>query len=113
MHGAIIADTFRVPWVPISTRPSINTFKWLDWSESMGLEYRPTNLYWRRFSVDEAAKNSVLHSSALAFVKHRLKWILNSIEPSLSRENILEQKEEALLSQLDRFRCDWRGGAFN
>jgi succinoglycan biosynthesis protein ExoV len=44
MHAAIVADTLRVPWIPLVTSPTINTFKWLDWTLSMGLEYRPTKL---------------------------------------------------------------------
>ena len=38
MHGAIIADSFRVPWVPISLSTRVNDFKWQDWSESMNLD---------------------------------------------------------------------------
>lgn len=41
MHAAIIADTFRVKWVPIVTSSSINHFKWMDWTLSMELPYVP------------------------------------------------------------------------
>jgi succinoglycan biosynthesis protein ExoV len=41
MHGAILADTFRVPWVTISTSRSINSFKWNDWAKSVGTSYEP------------------------------------------------------------------------
>jgi len=44
MHSAIVADTFRVPWIPLVTSPNINTFKWLDWTLSMGIDYQPTKL---------------------------------------------------------------------
>ena len=44
MHAAIVADTVRVPWIPLVTSPNINTFKWLDWTIGMGLDYRPTKL---------------------------------------------------------------------
>src|SRR5690606_1767678 len=30
MHGAIIADTFRVPWHPVRFYNTVNEFKWLD-----------------------------------------------------------------------------------
>lgn len=40
MHGAIVADAFRVPWVPvIGTHRS--TFKWRDWTGSLELDYAP------------------------------------------------------------------------
>ncbi len=38
MHGAIIADLYRVPWVPVMTSSRINQFKWKDWSSSLGFE---------------------------------------------------------------------------
>ena len=112
MHGAIIADTLRIPWIPISTRPSINTFKWLDWCESMELEYSCVNLYWKRFTFNAVDKDSTLYPVTLAFAKNRLNWILKSIQPILSKEIILKQKEEALLSQLDKLRDDWQSGIF-
>jgi succinoglycan biosynthesis protein ExoV len=44
MHAAIVADALRVPWVPLVTSNRINTFKWLDWSLSLGLPYKPREL---------------------------------------------------------------------
>ncbi|WP_343546715.1 polysaccharide pyruvyl transferase family protein [Sphingobium yanoikuyae] len=41
MHAAIIADTLRVPWIPVSSSGGINSFKWLDWSLSLNLPYEP------------------------------------------------------------------------
>jgi succinoglycan biosynthesis protein ExoV len=41
MHGAILADAFRVPWVAVSTSTSINSFKWSDWAGSVGTQYEP------------------------------------------------------------------------
>ncbi len=44
MHGAIVADVLRVPWVPVVSSLEINTFKWLDWTLSMRVPYRPVEL---------------------------------------------------------------------
>jgi len=41
MHAAIIADTFRVRWLPVTTSSTINHFKWLDWTNSMNVPYDP------------------------------------------------------------------------
>jgi len=41
MHGAILADAFRVPWVAVTTSPSINNFKWNDWARTVGVSYAP------------------------------------------------------------------------
>lgn len=44
MHGAILADTLRVPWVPVTIYGHANPFKWNDWCASLGLAYEPVRL---------------------------------------------------------------------
>lgn len=44
MHAAIVADTLRVPWVPVVASSEINGFKWLDWALSMEVPYRPLTM---------------------------------------------------------------------
>lgn len=44
MHAAIIADTFRVPWIAVSSVPETNNFKWQDWCGTLGLNYAPIRL---------------------------------------------------------------------
>lgn len=41
MHAAIVADAFRVPWIPIQCYNHILGFKWEDWCQSMSLPYQP------------------------------------------------------------------------
>jgi succinoglycan biosynthesis protein ExoV len=44
MHGAIVADTLRVPWIPVLCSPAILPFKWIDWTQSLDLDFRPVSL---------------------------------------------------------------------
>ncbi|MBB4010591.1 polysaccharide pyruvyl transferase family protein [Allorhizobium taibaishanense] len=44
MHGAIIADALRVPWVAVSTSVAINNFKWNDWASTLGVTYKPLHV---------------------------------------------------------------------
>jgi len=44
MHGAIVADTLRIPWIPWAASPHLLPFKWIDWTMSLNLQYRPTLL---------------------------------------------------------------------
>src|SRR5687768_16710216 len=39
MHGAIIADAFRIPWIPVRYGYRSFDFKWHDWCQSIGLRY--------------------------------------------------------------------------
>lgn len=41
LHGAIIADYYRTPWIPVVSPSRILKFKWLDWCQSLGLDYAP------------------------------------------------------------------------
>lgn len=40
LHGAIIADSFRIPWIPVYTRSHFSKFKWDDWAASMELDLK-------------------------------------------------------------------------
>lgn len=44
MHLAIVADAFRVPWVPVACYDHILRFKWDDWCQSLSLRYEPLQL---------------------------------------------------------------------
>ena len=43
MHGAIVADAYRVPWSPVVISPRFDHAKWFDWSGALGLSFRFTN----------------------------------------------------------------------
>lgn len=58
MHAAIIADAMRVPWVPLITSNQINTFKWLDWTQTINQPYNPQVL--GSSSLRESLRNKSL-----------------------------------------------------
>lgn len=44
LHGAIVADALRVPWVPVKAYRHVFEFKWRDWCASIGIAYHPVRL---------------------------------------------------------------------
>ena len=44
MHLAVVADAFRIPWVPVVCYDHILRFKWDDWCQSLGMQYEPQQL---------------------------------------------------------------------
>jgi succinoglycan biosynthesis protein ExoV len=58
MHGAIVADALRIPWIPITIAPDTLPFKWRDWTLSLGLPYEPV-------LVPASAGWEMLHHRAL------------------------------------------------
>lgn len=64
MHGAIAADTLRIPWIPVSCYDYISEFKWRDWLSTLELPYSPitiTSLYdiERHYPFSSKLKNSL------------------------------------------------------
>ncbi|HIG9055252.1 TPA: polysaccharide pyruvyl transferase family protein, partial [Klebsiella michiganensis] len=58
MHAAIISDAMRVPWIPMITSNQINTFKWLDWSNTIKVPYNPIVL--GSSTLKELVRNKLL-----------------------------------------------------
>jgi succinoglycan biosynthesis protein ExoV len=45
MHAAIIADTFRVPWIPVRFSAQFHAEKWQDWAASLGMTIAIPSLF--------------------------------------------------------------------
>ena len=71
MHGAILADALRVPWIAVTTSANINSFKWNDWASTVGVAYRP-----RQVPVSSRAE---------AIIKGTRFWGIEFLTPPASR----------------------------
>ncbi|MFV2053313.1 polysaccharide pyruvyl transferase family protein [Aliiroseovarius sp. YM-037] len=45
MHGAIVADALRTPWIGVRTMNQVHRFKWYDFTRSLNIDYRPAFLF--------------------------------------------------------------------
>lgn len=80
MHGAIIADTFGIPWQPVKMYDHINENKWFDWTESFSLPIQFS--YAEPIWIGDKKKSS----------KTKLK---NTIKRTLSNLNVFTAKFDA------------------
>ncbi len=62
LHAAIIADAFRIPWIPVALSREVSAFKWADWTLSKGLRYSPVCL--TPSTAIEALRDDLLRGSA-------------------------------------------------
>lgn len=104
MHGAIIADTLRIPWVPIKLGSQILDFKWNDWCQSMHIPFAP--LSWNRslgYPFKLSAKNIPLLSSLAwnRFAKEFKKQALAQ-KPILSESERLNTVIQQMLDQVEK-----------
>lgn len=127
MHGAVVADALRVPWVPIITSAKILKFKWQDWCSSMGINYRPYYLLplfnsYRRYARGlRSSQRAFIHlsQSILQYPPFGLLWqnqvqlcgkqllkIAQTAQPQLSATDRIEELTDKLEQRLDQFKQD-------
>jgi succinoglycan biosynthesis protein ExoV len=132
MHAAIVADAFRVPWVPLRLNDHINEFKWQDWCASLDLTCEPASIaplrdnsrqrtgirlreYLRRV---RRTGSLTRHGKPPAQIESNPKEIaaamaqLDSVRTEegrrrLSSEAVLDDRIRELQERLERIRSDW------
>jgi succinoglycan biosynthesis protein ExoV len=108
LHGAILADTLRVPWTALVTHKRINSFKWRDFCASIGVSYEPVVLH--RALIDSAPCKTMTRW------RHRLEAVIaRGLRGSRAFSRVApwrsatQQDYERAAGDVDRFvRC--RGG---
>lgn len=132
MHGAIVSDALRIPWIPVSLYGEVLEFKWKDWLATLNLPYRPTctePLYEVRHEplgtalrngVKRALSRTGLYPASAVPHKHKATGqkeegsvldILTRFKSSdayLSDEQLTESLTSRYLEALERFRREYR-----
>lgn len=102
LHGAIMADAFRVPWIPVRTNSFILEFKWQDWCASIQLEH---NFEWlpsiaietdsdfkrRHRELARFGRGRMRRSYSIALARSRLRWLARFGKRRLSSEVVFQQ----------------------
>lgn len=117
MHGAIVADALRVPWVPVVTNKSIFAFKWQDWCSSIDVEYQPAGierLHEPRQKVDMLSpvrwgRDWIRQKKAAS----QLAEIAKTARPILSNDTQIERLTVELEQRLQQFKDDIKSGYFS
>jgi succinoglycan biosynthesis protein ExoV len=103
MHAAIVADSLRVPWIPVVMHDHINFFKWEDWCLSMKLKYRPVITH----PLLNAAPSILSRVSAKIMpymIATQLRRIAETIGPELSHDSVYNERKQQLIDVVGRLR---------
>ncbi len=136
MHGAITADAFRIPWVPVRFATNFYEEKWRDFFESMSMApdieilpvmYQYRQPLWRLFR--NSVKNAMFKvspasekwsklpvakrlaaDSELAHLASELKKIAHDAPGVLSEDLVVEDVTRRLTEKLDLLKSDYLSG---
>lgn len=131
MHGAIVADALRVPWIAVNTDSTVYPFKWQDWCASVGVTYQPQYLMplWDLYPVGPGIRSSARYMaqwvgqtgvSALKYVwgdsrsrvAAQLDRIAKTSRPCLSSDRQIESLTVELEERLQQFKDDVAAGYY-
>ncbi len=116
MHGAIVADSFGAPFVPVSISPRFHSFKWRDWAESLGMDLTFRNLLTLR-RLDEPVESfpeyaATVKRRAEAAQLHRKLWRRTPGFAKRLRRNLTTARARRGLAALRDAALKERAGVF-
>ena len=124
LHGAIVSDSLRVPWIPLKSSEDVFEFKWLDFCASIGVEYDPAQL---RVRWDRRCYSGRSPTSIFKYVTTRTRSALSRVmlsekdtaydllrastrRPIMSGDRLIQEFDAKLLEKLTEFSEDVRSG---
>lgn len=110
MHGAIIADALRTPWVAVKTKAGILDLKWNDWLSTIDRTYQPVVI--RRAASIIGKKGWLRHCDYQA-IRAQMALMVRTARPVLSAEAKGQELEEKVMLKLEELRTDFHRGVFH
>jgi hypothetical protein len=119
MHGAIVSDALRIPWVPLLPLDALHREKWFEWAQALGIRlephrFLPSSLLETKITLkhrptlvnllDSAASSPTSHlinKGAIHGAAHRLTQ-LAKVSPCLSDERVIDRVTESMLEKVQQ-----------
>jgi hypothetical protein len=118
MHGAIVSDALRIPWIAIAPIHGEHRMKWLDWASALDLSFEAAKLnVSNAFELSLAlTKGNKKWAGRIRKRAQVLRWVapnnfidraaenlsrIAKITPSLSTDRAIERAHEAMVNKLE------------
>jgi succinoglycan biosynthesis protein ExoV len=111
MHGAILADSYGVPWIPVKTTPEILDMKWHDWCATVDIDYAPNRVtpIWD-MPQDKSHIRKAKQAIKRIMIKHELQSLVKHGSRMLSSPVVRNNNMRRLKSALELLTTDLRSG---
>jgi succinoglycan biosynthesis protein ExoV len=124
MHGAIVADALRIPWVPLLPLDALHRAKWFEWALALGIDLKPhrflpSSLFEAKTTlkhrptlvklIDSASCSPTSHlinKGAIYGAAHRLTQLAR-VSPCLSDERVIDRVTERMLEKVQLLRRNY------
>ncbi|MEE9428819.1 MAG: polysaccharide pyruvyl transferase family protein [Paracoccaceae bacterium] len=120
MHGAIVADAMRTPWIGLRTIHKLHRFKWFDWAGALNIDYRPVFMFpsncretWAlttgrsgsgpRAKTVLGGKLASPMNFALQHMAARRLQAISKLDPQLSSDQNIERVTTRAMEAVDEF----------
>lgn len=119
MHGAIVSDALRIPWVPIMPLNRVHTDKWFDWAEALEINLQhknlfPSSLLEARLSFLRKPINALPFKSTiekgLTYLAANSLMELSKVSPCLSKDTVIESVTTRMLENVAKLKNDYKRG---
>lgn len=99
MHGAILADAMRTPWIPVSFF-NHDPFKWEDWFLSVDMPYMSHQIRPHFWNVKKADYMTAIKTPyrilKQGLAKQSLRRIIHEAPALLSSDSVIEARKQSL-----------------
>lgn len=120
LHGAIVSDALRVPWIPLRSSEDVFEFKWLDFCASIQEDYNPQPLIlaWKRAFYNGRNPVSLIKNTTTRLRSLASRWAVSpkdtalslikasATKPILSSDTFIQRVDLELPKLLDQLQQD-------
>jgi succinoglycan biosynthesis protein ExoV len=109
MHGAILSDTLRVPWIPVAFHFH-NEFKWRDWFSSIDLQYEINYIkpiFWSPKDSISSILKKPYQAGKYRLFESSLSKIFKNAPRMLSAEGRIDELSSRLLEKVEEINLSY------